>query len=439
MGTAIYTGVTGLLAHQRRIDVVASNIANVNTTGYRGSRVLFQDLFAQTIQGARGPSGDFGGTNPSQVGLGVQVGSIDVNHTQGSPITTGITSDLAIEGSGFFILSDGSGRFYTRDGSFQLNANGVLIDPATGLRVQGFMANEQGIIDENSGIGDLVVPVGGRSIAQATRVATLQGNLDSQAAPGDTVQRTIVVYDSLGTAREVQVTYTKRDQVTSGGTAYNAWDWSATYTTSDDPPVTSTVGSGTLVFDQEGAFVGEGTVAGTTFTARAADAPEISITGAQLGSSASMPVDPFEFNLDFAQLSQMSGTSDITLSNQDGFKRGLLSGFNISRDGVINGVFTNGMTLALGQVALANFSNVGGLSRFGNNMFRDTAASGVAQIGLPSTGGRGQVSAGVLEGSNVDLGTEFSNLIVTQRGFQANARTITTADTLMQETVNLVR
>lgn len=438
MGTAIYTGVTGLLAHQRRIDVVASNIANVNTTGYRGSRVLFQDLFSQTLEGARAPVGNFGGTNPSEVGLGVRLASIDVNQTQGSLITTGNASDLAIQGSGFFVMSNGTSQFFTRDGSFQLNANGALVDPATGLRVQGFTA-QNGVISPDATLGDIIIPVGGTSVVQATSTMSLQGNLDSNAAVGTTVQRTYTIYDSLGTAREIQVTYTKRAQVTSGGNDYNAWDWSASYTNTDSPSVTSTVGGGTLLFDTSGQFAAEGTVTAGVFTARGATDDEISITNAQLGSISAFPTDPFSFDLDFRALTQLSSNSDVTVANQDGYARGVLSSFNIGADGVINGVFTNGLTLVLGQVALANFANVGGLSRFGSNMFTETPASGVAQIGLPDTGGRGQVSGGVLEGSNVDLGTEFSNLIVTQRGFQANARTITTADSLLQETVNLVR
>lgn len=439
MGTAIYTGVTGLMAHQRRIDVVASNIANVNTTGYRGSRVVFQDLFSQTLEGARGPSGNFGGTNPQEVGLGVRVASIDVNHSQGSLITTGIAADLAIQGAGFFVLSDGVGYSYTRDGSFGLNANGALIDPATGLRVQGYMANNAGVIDPNSPITDIVIPVGGASMVRATENANLQGNLDADSPVGTTVERSVQIFDSLGTPRTVMVTFTMRGPVTAGGTDYNAWDWQATYSDGQEPPTISTVGSGSLVFDTNGAYVGEGTLSAGTFTPRANGAPELVITNAHLGPQPAYPEDPFEVNLSFADITSLVAESDVTVSSQDGYPRGTLASFNISRGGVINGVFTNGLTAVLGQVAVANFSNVGGLAREGNNMFRETASSGVAQIGVSSTGGRGQVSGGVLEGSNVDLGTEFSNLIVTQRGFQANARTITTADTLLQETVNLVR
>ncbi|MBI5095114.1 MAG: flagellar hook protein FlgE [Candidatus Hydrogenedentes bacterium] len=441
MGTAIFTGVTGLKAHQRRIDVIAGNIANVNTTAYRGSRVLFEDLFSQTLEGARAAVGGFGGSNPSQVGLGVKLGAIDINQNQGSLLTTGVASDLAIQGAGFFILSDGSAQLYSRDGSFQLNANGVLIDPATGLKVQGLSADGAGNIDTNAPLTDLVIPVGGTAIVRATTSVNLVGNLDSNAAVGTTVTRSMQVYDSLGQARTIDVTYTKSAQVTVSGTPYNAWTWQATYT--NDASVTTVVNNGvapaTILFDSNGQLFAEGTVTGGVFTARPATDPEISVTAAALGSPASFPATPFNFNVDFAKVTELSATSDISVSNQDGYPRGTLQSFNIGNGGVVNGVFSNGLTRVIGQVALANFSNPGGLSRDGNNMFRDTPASGTAQIGIPQTGGRGQVSGGVLEGSNVDLGDEFSNLIVTERGFQANARTITTADTLLQETVNLIR
>jgi flagellar hook protein FlgE len=285
----------------------------------------------------------------------------------------------------------------------------------------------------------LVIPVGSSAIVRATENVTLVGNLDSSAAIGNTLDRTIRVYDSLGTIRDVQITFTKRAQVTYSAITYNAWDWEATYTNQDPVPVTTVVGSGTLLFDTGGPMAFEGTMAGPVFTPRPAGTPEVSISNLALGTLASYPTDPFEFDVAFGGVTELAADSDVTMSNQDGYPRGVLESFNIGRDGVINGVFTNGLTQIVGQVALANFANVGGVARFGNNLFRDTPASGTPQIGLPNSGGRGQVSGGVLEGSNVDLGTEFTNMIVTQRGFQANARTITTADTLLQEAVNLVR
>ncbi len=440
MGTAIYTGVTGLQTHQRRMDVIAANIANVNTPGYRAARALFQDLFSQTLEGGRGPVNGFGGSNPVQIGLGVQLGSIDTIHQQGSLQTTGNNSDLAIQGSGFFVLSNGGGGlYYTRDGSFTLNALGQLIDPATGMRVQGYLVDEAGEVNVGATPTDIEVPVGGTSIVRATEQVVVRGNLDSRAAAGATVQRRVNVFDSLGTPRELMTTFEKIPQVNVGGTNYNAWSYAVEYTNTDSPPVTTQVGEGVILFDDDGAFFDEGTLVGGVFTSRPPGAPQVSVPLAAFGSLDSYPETPFEFEMDFSPVTELASDSDVSVTNQDGFSRGTLESFNIARDGTINGVFSNGLTRVIGQIALASFANVGGLERDGSNLFRDTPASGTPQIGLPNTGGRGQVSGGVLEGSNVDLGTEFSNLIVTQRGFQANARTITTADTLLQETVNLVR
>lgn len=421
MGSALYTAVTGLQAHQRSLDVVAANIANVNTTGYRSARVLFQDLFSQTIKGGSAAVGSSGGTNSQQIGLGVQVSSIDINYGQGSLTTTDVSSDMAIEGNGFFVLSNGQTTMYTRDGSFTLNSEGLLIDSSTGMYVQGYVADTQGTIDTNSAIQNLSIPIGGTGISRETTTATLTGNLNASAETGTVVTRDVEFYDSLGTSQTVTLTFTKQ------ATPANSWSWEASY---DSPSAgVTTVGSGTLAFGADGSLA-----TGTTGT--------VSIAGSILANNGSQP-GTMNVTLDLdavTQLTDSSGSSsDLTLQSQDGFERGVLQSFNIGSGGTINGVFSNGLTRVIGQVALAGFSNVGGLVRDGNNTFLETPASGNAQIGTPETGGRGSVSGGVLESSNVDLSQEFSNLIITQRGYQANARTITAADTLLQETVNLIR
>lgn len=437
MGTALFTGVSGMLAFQRRLDVIANNIANVNTTGYRSSRILFQDQLSQTLQGARGPSGSFGGANPMQVGLGVSVGTIDTNFTQGSLQTTGVSSDLAIQGTGFFVLNDGASNFYSRDGSFSLNSNGAIIDPATGMFLQGFGVDANGNINESAGIGNLTVPLGGQSIVQATTSATLIGNLDAASAVGDTVIRTFTVFDSLGTEQQITLTFTKRAQVTDGGTDYNAWSFQADFGGIDVTNLPGGALSGVVLFDNDGAFHDVGTVDGAdAFTTFAGDIVSIPIG---LFPGPSLPTTSFDFTFDMTGVTEQSADNDVTLSDQDGFPRGALERFSIAQGGLIVGIFTNGLTQTLGQVAVATFSNVGGLARSGSNLFIESASSGPSQIGLPNSGGRGEVTGGVLEGSNVDLATEFSNMIVTQRGFQANARTISAADTILQETVNLIR
>jgi flagellar hook protein FlgE len=414
MGTALFTAVSGLQVHQLRLDVIANNIANVNTTGFRGSRALFQEQISQTLAGASPPTATTGGTNPVQVGLGAVMASIDIDFTQGSLLTTGFASDLAIQGRGFFVLSDGTGAFYTRDGSFQLNADGELVDPATGLWVQGYLADASGVVDVDAGLTNIVVPLGGSAFAQATENVYLIGNLDSQTASTSTVVRTVRVFDSLGTERDIEVTFTKTANP-------NEWTWSAA---TSDPEVNSITGSGTITFNTDGSF---NTATSTTIS--------VDFTN----TNPSLPVDPLVFDLDFGPVTQLSGLSDIVVQSQDGLAPGTLETFNVGRDGSVTGIFSNGLTRVLGQIALATFSNDGGLIRFGRNLFVPSNNSGLPQVGTPMSGGRGEVTGGVLEASNVDLGTEFSNLIITQRGFQANARTITTADTLLQETVNLIR
>jgi len=448
MGASMFTAVTGLQAFQRKLDVIANNISNVNTTGFRSGRALFQDLFSQTVQGASAPSATSGGTNPMQIGLGVQIGSIDTDFGQGSLVTTGFISDLAIQGAGLFVLSDGTAQTFTRDGSFSLNPDGFLIDPASGLFVQGFPTDSTGAIDTNVPAGNISIPVGGTAIVQETSLASLVGNLSSDAVIGKTtpdtltdpgvpgvLNRTIRVFDSLGTERDVQLTFTKRAQVDDGGgTLFNAWEVAATFNGTD---VTNVADTGVLLFDGSGQLADVGNVTGGgVFTTLAGDIVSIPVG---LFTGAAIPTAPLDFGVDFSFVTELADLSDVTLSNQDGFPRGVLESFAIGENGTIVGAFSNGLSQLLGQVALANFSNVSGLERVGGNSFRETPASGTAQIGVAGSGGRGQISGGALELSNVDLATEFSNMIVTQRGFQANARTITAADTLLQETVNLVR
>lgn len=446
-GSALFTAVTGLQTFQRKLNVIASNIANVNTTGYRGARVLFQDLFSQTLSGGSPPVGSLGSTNPQQIGLGVRISSIDTDHTQGSLTSTGVSSDLAIQGNGFFVLSNGAGMTFTRDGSFALSTNGFLEDSATGFAVQGYSADDFGVVDSNGPVGNLIIPVGGQSIVQETSVTNLVGNLSAEAFAEDLlavppvaatqITRTIRVYDSLGVARDVDLEFTKVNQVDDGGTLYNAWEYRGFF--NGDEVQVSVPDAGALLFNSDGSLHAVGSVDGANvFTALPSGNDIIEIPLASF-TGASVPDAPMNFVVDFESVTELSGGTDITNPIQDGFPRGVLQDYVIGENGLITGVFTNGLTRTLGQVAMATFSNLGGLERIGNNQFRETPSSGIAQVGTSNTGGRGSISGGVLESSNVDLGTEFSNMILTQRGFQANARTITAADTLLQEAVNLIR
>lgn len=406
MGTAIFAGVSALQSQQRRLNVIGNNIANLSTIGFRGARVIFQDVLNQTITSAAPPQAGRGGTNPRQVGLGVTVASIDTNFNQGSLFASNGIADFAIQGAGFFILNDGTGDLYTRDGSFGLDADGTLVEPATGYTVQGYTAVD-GVIDTSQPVGSIIIPTGGGGRTRATSIATLLGNLDSRSAVGDTVQRLFRVYDSLGTVQEVTVTFTRN-------AAVRTWDWSATYLGAP------TGDTGQIVFDTDGQVSAGGT--GTL---------NIPVT--------SGATTPFTFTLDMNGLTQHADAVTVAMTNQDGLPPGVLEGFSIGDGGVINGIFSNGLTEVLGQLALAVFSNPGGLNREGSNLFSVTPNSGIARVGVAGTGGRGMVNGGVLEGSNVDIATEFSNLIISQRAFQAGARSITTADVLLNEAVNLVR
>jgi flagellar hook protein FlgE len=451
-GSALFTAVTGLQQFQTKLDVIANNIANVNTTGYRGSRVLFQDLFSQTLSGGSPPVGSLGSTNPQQVGLGVRVSSIDADHSQGALVSTGVASDLAVQGNGFFVLSGGLGATFTRDGSFAVSTNGFLEDSATGFLVQGYNADDQGVVNPNEPIEAISIPLGGASIVQPTTFTEMLGNLSAEAVSEDllavppvaatVVTRTIRAYDSQGVARDIELQFTKLDQIDDGGTLYNAWQMEAFFEGVEvqnfGNGTDATKDPGAVLFGADGAFHGMGNLEGVTYTAQAVGTPTISVPLSSFPGP-SVPDAPLEFTIDMSSVTELSGTSEVTNPTQDGFPRGVLAEFNIGENGIITGLFTNGLTRTLGQVALANFANLGGLERMGNNMFRETPSSGLAQIGTANTSGRGSISGGVLEQSNVDLGKEFSNMIITQRGFQANARTITAADTLLQETVNLIR
>jgi len=416
MGTALYAGVSGLQNQQRALDIIGNNIANVNTTGFRGGRVLFQDLFSQTIQGASGPSGGRSGTNPAQVGLGVGLANIDINFNQGSFQTTNIGSDLGIQGDGFFVLSDGSAQFFSRDGSFSVDPTGFLMDPATGYRVQGYSAVD-GVVDTSAGIGNISIQIGGAALAKATESITFAGNLDARTtATDDPISITQTTYDSQGQTVNLTFTFTR--------TATNEFNVTVS---SDRGAVTNPPAGGfTIQFDNFGAMQ-------AATSAMAVDV-DLSAEG----------VEDLAVIADLSTVTQLGGAGEtleqtITVLDQDGFGAGVLENFTIGGSGVINGIFSNGLTQSLGQVVLGRFSNPGGLSRVGRNMFIPSPNSGIPQIGEPETGGRGSLIGGVLEGSNVDLATEFTRLIIAQRSFQANARTITTADLMLGETVNLVR
>ncbi|WP_041866015.1 flagellar hook protein FlgE [Sediminispirochaeta smaragdinae] len=461
MMRSLYAGVSGLQNHQTRMDVIGNNISNVNTVGFKKGRVNFQDLLSQTMSGAARPTDEVGGVNPKQVGLGMNVASIDTVHTQGSLQTTGIMTDIAIQGDGFFIERSGDKEFYTRAGAFGLDENGTLVNPSNGLRVQGWMAQDvdgRTFINTATDVEDLVIPVGSKDPARATGEVDLACNLDKRtplipAGAGDadvaegtwSIDKTI--YDSFGEEHVLRINFTR-----VAGTE-NQWQGSVTVDPDAEAPTNTLVdigeanndtntfvvefdNLGTLqaAVDGQGDRIDNGTlqvnvafdVAGATPEAGAPVRQDMVLNLGDVGSV----VDT---------ITQFAEKSSTKAFKQDGYGMGYLESFKIDQSGVITGVYSNGANRTLGQVALASFTNPGGLEKAGESTFVVSNNSGEARIGESGVAGKGKLIAGALEMSNVDLAEQFTDMIVTQRGFQANSRTITTSDQMLQELLTLKR
>jgi flagellar hook protein FlgE len=500
---SLFAGVSGLRNHQVRMDVIGNNISNVNTVAFKAGRVTFKEGFAQLLQGASRPPGDQGGINPIQVGLGMQIGSIDQLYTQGNIETTGQTTDLAIQGDSLFVVRKGSQSYYTRSGNFQLDADGKLVSPTNGFVVQGRMYNNGQLED---GIKDIVLPFGQKVSAKPTTEMTMGGNLNAaapvfvgafdeagRADPQNVrawTETTLGVYDSQGTKWDVKIQYWK--------TGPNTWNWqmdpkasaaevdyvvdgdfalpsdpatglpddyeilpenvvvtSPTGTPYSNPDDYTVDGSGNVVF---GTTIPDG----SQVKIRYHMSPTAPDAGANTGTftfdSAGTIIPPSDMpSIDFAvpgalpvkvQLQIGSGVSGLTqfasastavLRDQNGYTAGQLQNFSIDRTGLITGFFTNGTTTPLGQIVLADFNNPSGLLRVGDNMYQESANSGGAVLGFALEGSQSQMTSGALEMSNVDLAQEFTNMIVAQRGFQANSKVVTTADEMLQELMGLKR
>jgi flagellar hook protein FlgE len=411
---AMSSALSGLRNHQLMLDVVGNDIANVSTIGFKSSMPVFADLLTQTLNGAGAPSSGLGGTNPAQIGLGSKLAGTVQSFTQGSMQATGRSSDLAIQGDGFFVVDSNGQQMYTRAGSFDLDGSGNLVAP-DGSLVQGWQAGPSGVINTNAPITGLQIRVGDLLAPVQTTTADIGGNLSADAAPGTAKTMSVPGYDSQGTPVSIDLTLTKDLLIA------NRWTATATAGT---PPVAVALTDNVLDFD---AVTGE--------LVAPADR-DINIAG---GVIPGMP-NAISLNLGTAatpgRLTQYAGGGTATVNDQNGAAAGSLQSYTIGQDGTIVGKFSNGRAKSIGQVALAAFANPGGLERVGG-AWRQTANSGLAQIGVGGQGGRGTLLSENLEMSNVDLAEEFTRLIVAQRGFQGNARVITTADEVLQEVVNL--
>jgi len=420
---SMFSAVSGLRGHQSMLDVIGNNLANVNTVGYKGSSTIFQDLLSQQLRGAGAPTALNAGTNPSQVGIGVRLGAITQSFTQGAAQLTNRATDISIQGDGFFVTRSGGEFLYTRLGSFSFDQTGNLATPDGGV-VQGWMA-VNGVINTNQGVTDIRLPLGQIIEPVETGSIKIGGNLPSDAAAGTSITTSIDVYDTQGTAIPVTFTFTKSataNEWTVSATAPNAGGV-ATAIDEYDPPVTLAFDPATGMPTSALPAIDRATLAtslGRTFTAG---------TIAVDGGTATDP----------DALRQFAGSNTLAAIDQDGRAMGFLRSFTIGGDGRITGVFSNGTTQALGQIALASFNNPTGLEKAGDSTYRATINSGLANIGISGEGGRGTMLGGTLEMSNVDVANEFTNLIVAQRGFQANSRVITSSDELLQDLVNMKR
>lgn len=390
---SLYSGIAGLHAHQQMMDVTGNNISNVNTVGFKNSQTIFEDTLSQMVGAAGAPQNGNSGINPAQVGLGVRVAGIVTNFEQGAAQTTGKTSDMMVQGDGFFAVKNGPEIQYTRAGSFTMDANGTLTSP-NGFAVQGWVADSAGVVNTAAVPGNLTLPLGTTLPPATTTKLTMQGNMSNEAAIGATYDIPFQVYDATGAASTV--------------TAHMIKTAPDTYSVDLMDASNNNVGSSSITFVN-----GKG--------------------------PASMSIGAY--TVDTKDITQFSGRDTTRVVDSDGNSAGVLSSlaYTVSDTGEIIGVFSNGYKQKLGQVALATFRNVNGLEKAGDSTFRATSNSGLAQIGVAGSAGHGSIINGALEMSNVDLSQEFTNLIIAQRGFQANSRIITTSDEILQELVSIKR
>lgn len=481
MMRSLYSGVSGLKNHQTRMDVVGNNISNVNTTGFKSSRVTFSDTLSQTLSGASAPTENRGGTNPKQIGLGSATSAIDTLFTDGSVQSTGVNTDLCLSGNGLFIVKDGNLSYYTRNGNFKFDKEGYYVN-SDGLKVQGWSATTPGeAISTNGQPSEICIPAGKTMAASATKVATFSKNLDAAepmiasmtatyadgttaAIPagtatavevgkafggkvvssltlkmtdgttttetsgafklGNSKPKTTIatIYDSLGNAHNVTIYMTKTDVSSTTG---NKWTISLNPAGGGAQDIKESDGSTTKVqmtdaileFDVNGGLkTGSGSAKLTLDN------------GAGTGQTV---------NLTFDDVTQYAGSS-TAFATTDGNAAGTLKSVSIDSSGVITGTYTNGLNVQEAQVAIAQFNNASGLTKTGNSLYTESNNSGTPNIGTISDLGC-TVTPSSLEMSNVDMASELTDMIVTQRGYQSNSKIITVSDELLETLINMKR
>jgi flagellar hook protein FlgE len=417
LSNALFSAVSGLQIHQTMLDVIGNNIANTNTVGYKSQTVQFQDLLYQNLR-TGSVSANGGGVNPEQIGFGALVGSINSNFLTGTLEPTGRNLDLAIQGSGFFVVNNGQSDLFTRAGRFDLDQQGFVVDSATGFRLQRTGTVGEGTATtppfQVSGDNDIHIPLGAGISGQPTGTVTLRGNLSASLGTGETFTTAIQIFDTQGTEHPLSLTFTK--------TATNTFSLDASVAggTVTGTPVTG------ITFNANGTLQSPATASiNLSFPPGLPGTQAVTL---QLGTAGQAD-----------GLAQFGGASTAAAISQDGSAAGTLVSFSVDVTGTFQGVFSNGVNLPLAQLALARFANQGGLNREGQNLFSQTVSSGPALIGTPQSGELGAIQGGALEGSNVNVSTEFTRLIIAQRGFQVNARTVSVSNDLLQELANLIR
>ena len=512
--------LSGLKSTSTALNTIANNLTNMNTTGYKEQTTTFSSMLSQEV-------GASGSGNPIQVGSGVQVASNTTNFNEGTLSSTGVASDAAINGTGYFVLDNSGSQLYTRDGEFQVSKTGTL-ESASGQAVMGYSATK-GVVNTTGGLTDITIPTTSSMAASATTTFSVTQNLNSSADVGTSTTGTVTVYDSLGASHDATITYTKTATNTwtyaismpekltstskttgSGATAVQtdtytfgsssvdvntgtsltitATDASGVTTTSTLPTFskTGTDASGNSVetladyaSDLNGVLATTGVTAsvsggvltlkssaGTTFTSSGsviqdsvasknasgtlnfdtsgnlsspgADVSDITFDGFTDGSAKlSMTWDMYGTS-GSATISQTSSTSTQSNKTQDGYASGSYKSFSIDSTGEVAVLYSNGQTQVAGQLAVATVSNEQGLESVGSNNYQTTSASGDATVGVAGVGGRGSIQGSYIEKSNVDISTEFSDLIIAQRAFEANSKSITTFDTVTQQAINMI-
>jgi flagellar hook protein FlgE len=405
--------LSGLEATASSLNNIANNLANLNTDGYKDQSLSFADIF-NNMQSTSG-NGD-----PIQAGAGVQVAGTSSDFSNGTVSSTGVSSNMALQGNGFFVVQNANGTSYTRNGDFTVNSSGQLCTPS-GELVMGYPASD-GVVSTTETLSPISVNQATTMPGVASTSFQMNTNLDSSAAAGTSFSTPITVYDSLGTAQTLSVNYTN--------TAANSWSYTITLpaTATGGTGTPTTVSSGTLSFDSSGNLTSPSiSVTGINISGLADGAASMNLTW-KLGDASGNPT-----------ITQQNATSATATTNQNGYGVGSLTGYSVLSDGTVQGQFSNSQTLALGQVAVANFSNTQGLSEVGSNDYKATFASGAAVVGQAGAAGNGTITGGSVETSNVNLSAEFSKMIVAQQGYEANAKALTTLNQISQATLQMLQ